>query len=962
MGKHGVHVDLAIDNRDASLGGQIGLMKSGMKMETDYQMVDVYDGEDDVGTNPLHRFSSSINSEEGGFHWIVGNRGSGKSEVINHLFTNLVKIYSTDKNKESGKQQIPRLPLYISAGSGGEAFDETLSFPRIERLASESLLEALKFIHKTKDKNDHYPILRRFLNQFMDNIDLDLTKTIEGLSDGVTLTEFAETVKKHSRKMVRITLFVDDLDKIDNATARQFLSSAQQDLQRLASAGVTVVFSVKKDFALEVREDVDLSYCGLFKWEDNPSKILQVPDMGDLGASLIHQLISRRLHYIHHVNSEAVDWSVSLYEPPHKDISEVLDHEQWNSYDIRNLRRNGSIVTLCAWLSVRKKPYTRDALRAMERILNSCEESHRKKELRPSDIERVLKKHDVEERYQIYAELERRFTDATSKNMGKPKNVISLQGKLDKELSLLKSKNGQALLEDALEITNEAVTFNGAWNSKLIQDLNVGINGPTDDKSVIMTVMRFVLEMATDETLLPDVVARTPDDLLSLIDSKKLVKLIDDQSQRLEEHRLSLNIPDTLDYTGSILQQAAQAVEVNFPSVTLKDPGLAPRQLDEAADMFSLEIASGIMGNPDRRTKEWQDCENAQEDDPRQFRRSLLTYIFLRLNNPINGNAKMTDEDLQYLRDFTIDLNSALSGGAGITEFLRSENFERYDETLENVLKKKEVWLMEDWAEYVLRNTRRDFRSGLMATSLFDMEVDVKKLKSKELTGSTLRSNLKLTQDITFRVRLRKDALIGSLDEEETLLEEVGEVADLLYESNDTQKVLSGFHDDNISTIMSSMEQNFGVRSASASEIHTRQLVTLLKHLRFWVTEAHTRLFSDLSLEEAEDPFPINPVLSSIIPISSPDLFNLFRLKLVIDTGTHQETEEFHHLTGNLSEPIFRAPTGTSIDSKGRQTIRYQIYHRFNEFQSVTINPGSIHIPRYQHLLDEVEEMRKGYL
>ena len=960
MGKHGDHVDLAIDRRDASLGGQKGLMKSGMKMEQDYRMVDVYDGEHDGETNPLHRFSSSINSEEGGFHWIVGNRGSGKSEVINHLFSNLVKNYSTDKNKESGKQQIPRLPLFISVGSGGEALDETLSFPRIERLVSESLLEALKFIHRTKDKNDHYSILRRFLNQYMDNINLDLNKTIEGLPGGLTLTEFAEHVMVHSKKMVRVTLFVDDLDKIDNATARQFLSSAQQDLQRLASAGVTVVFSIKKEFALEVREDGGLSYCGLFKWEDNPSKILQVPDMGDLGASLIHQLISRRLHYIHHVNSEAADWSVSLNKPPHKDISEVLDHEQWNSYDIRNLRRNGSIVTLCAWLSIRKKPYARDALRAMERILNSCEESNRKKELRPSDIERVLKKHDADEKRQINAELERRFTEATSKNMGKPKNVLALKAKLDTEFSLLKSKKGQALLEDALEITNEAVTFNGAWNSKLIQDLGASINGPTDDKSVIMTVMRFVLEMATDETLLPDVVARTPDDLLSLIDSKKLVKLIDDQSQRLEEHRLSLNIPEPSIELGSILHQARKMVEANFPSVTAKDSGLAPRQLDEAAAMFSLEIANGIMGNPDRRTKEWQDCKDAQEEDPRQFRRSLLTYIFLRLNNPINGNAKIPEEDLQYLRDFTIDLNSALSGGAGISEFLRSKNFEKYDETLENALKKNEVWLMEDWASYVLRNTQRDFRSTLMATSLFDIEVDVKKLKSKELTGSTLRSNLKLTQDITFRVRLGEVALIGAL--EETLLEEVDVVGELLYEPNDTQKVLSGSHDDNISTIMSSMEQNFGVRSASASVIHTRQLVTLLKHLRFWVTEAHTRFFSNLSPEESEDPFPINPVLSSIIPISSPDLSNLFRLKLVIDTGTHQETEEFHHLTGNLSEPIFRAPTGTSIDSKGRQTIRYQIYHRFNEFQSVTINPGSIHIPRYRILLEGVEEMRKGYL
>ena len=421
-----------------------------------------------------------------------------------------------------------------------------------------------------------------------------------------------------------------------------------------------------------------------------------------------------------------------------------------------------------------------------------------------------------------------------------------------------------------------------------------------------------------------------------------------------------MNIPEPSIELGSILHQARKMVEANFPSVTAKDSGLAPRQLDEAAAMFSLEIANGIMGNPDRRTKEWQDCKDAQEEDPRQFRRSLLTYIFLRLNNPINGNAKIPEEDLQYLRDFTIDLNSALSGGAGISEFLRSKNFEKYDETLENALKKNEVWLMEDWASYVLRNTQRDFRSTLMATSLFDIEVDVKKLKSKELTGSTLRSNLKLTQDITFRVRLGEVALIGAL--EETLLEEVDVVGELLYEPNDTQKVLSGSHDDNISTIMSSMEQNFGVRSASASVIHTRQLVTLLKHLRFWVTEAHTRFFSNLSPEESEDPFPINPVLSSIIPISSPDLSNLFRLKLVIDTGTHQETEEFHHLTGNLSEPIFRAPTGTSTDSKGRQTIRYQIYHRFNEFQSVTINPGSIHIPRYRILLEGVEEMRKGYL
>ena len=418
MGKHGQHVDLAIDNRDASLGGQKGLMESGMKMKLDYRMVDVYNPDENSDINPLRRFESSINSEAGGFHWIVGNRGSGKSEVINHLFTNQVKKYATEKNKESGKNQIPRLPLYISVGSGGEG-EVRLNFPRIEQLACKSLLEALKFIHGMKGKNDHYPKLQRILSKYMDNFDLDLTKTIQGLHDGLTLTDFVEMLNGQTRKMARVTLYVDDLDKVDNSTAKDFLGTCQQELQRLASTGVTVVFSIKKEFALEVRDQETLSYCGLFKWEENPSKILQVPDMGDLSSSYIHQLISRRLHYVHYVNEEAYDWSVSLSEPHHSSISEVLDSEEWNSYDIRNLRRNGSIVTLCAWLSIRNKPYARDALRAMELILNNCEEGHRKKELRPSDIERVLKKHDAKEKQAIRAELDRRFAKMRNNCMGK---------------------------------------------------------------------------------------------------------------------------------------------------------------------------------------------------------------------------------------------------------------------------------------------------------------------------------------------------------------------------------------------------------------------------------------------------------------------------------------------------------------------------------------------------------------
>ncbi|SVC87741.1 uncharacterized protein METZ01_LOCUS340595, partial [marine metagenome] len=95
------HVDLGVDNRNPGRAGQKKLLRIALGEESDFQMV-VFENY----KKKLERIQVGLNKRTGGFAWVIGDRGTGKSEVLAHLFCRQIERGSSNI--------VPRIPLYIS--------------------------------------------------------------------------------------------------------------------------------------------------------------------------------------------------------------------------------------------------------------------------------------------------------------------------------------------------------------------------------------------------------------------------------------------------------------------------------------------------------------------------------------------------------------------------------------------------------------------------------------------------------------------------------------------------------------------------------------------------------------------------------------------------------------------------------------------------------------------------------
>ena len=231
------HVDIGVDTRNPSHAGQSGLMEIGFGLLTDFEMVEFAH----YGDN-LDSVKETLNGPQGAYAWVIGGRGTGKSEVLTHLFA---KQISENKDKST-----PRLPLYISVsdeeGRPRDDPDGKVTIHTVNTLARKSLLEAFEYIRSHKDSG-HYKKLRKLV----DNGDFWDWANVQLRQEEFSLSVFLEHLEKTplSRGAFKLALFIDDLDKINVDSSIEFLSNSQQNFKRLvAQSDVVLLCAVKAEF------------------------------------------------------------------------------------------------------------------------------------------------------------------------------------------------------------------------------------------------------------------------------------------------------------------------------------------------------------------------------------------------------------------------------------------------------------------------------------------------------------------------------------------------------------------------------------------------------------------------------------------------------------------------------------------------------------------------------------------
>ena len=90
------HVNLGVDQRNPGRSGQTKLLRVAVGDQVDFEMVRF-----DWYREKLDRIQVSLNSRNGAYAWVIGDRGTGKSEVLSHLFCRQISM---------GKTKNPRLP------------------------------------------------------------------------------------------------------------------------------------------------------------------------------------------------------------------------------------------------------------------------------------------------------------------------------------------------------------------------------------------------------------------------------------------------------------------------------------------------------------------------------------------------------------------------------------------------------------------------------------------------------------------------------------------------------------------------------------------------------------------------------------------------------------------------------------------------------------------------------------
>ena len=774
-------VDLGVDNRNPGRAGQKKLLRVAFGEESDFQMV-VFENY----KKKLERIQVGLNKRTGGFAWVIGDRGTGKSEVLSHLFCRQIKSGSLKK--------VPRIPLYISVSSergrakvpGGVAKGK-VTMSLLNHLSSAALIDTFEFLREYDGKSEFYPELRELVKgQFYDWANVRLRQTDFDLQD--FLSDLREKVLSYRKEeLFTIVLIVDDIDKISEESATEFFSTHQTDLKQwVGDENIVILSSVTKEFIKEGRAYAGLNYCLNRRHMPKESELteLVVPDLGDLLASDVQDLINDRLTYLHYSKPEDrwdFEWESYFDRSPHVSSDKVLDDPKWASYDTRNMRRNAALLSLNAWVAVRKQEDIRQVLRSLQAVLNDCDKP--KEELTAKILENKLKANDSSEIRLLEDELVDRISEIKT-------------GRLQKEHILLSeftaaNEESEVLWRDLLNVTLEKSSL-GEWGIPAgmserragnIKDLTNNAFTAKRKNSAVFQFLNLIVELGTEDSskvLLPSLHSRTPDDVFSIITAEKLMALMTrvmvirkkaEFTKEMSSSAVKPILKESDSGRGSF-RPGTGIVGEAYHRVIGTDDGteeLDPRHAREIGMDMGLEIVRAVMllkDKPGESTTIWQkknhEIKTQQKDDSRQFRRSLLQWVALRTDAVgVESKALVAlDRVLQGVESFALQ-DPELAGA------------------LDTIVKRDAISISQDVLEGMKKNCESQFPESCSIG--FDVNWVGKPLNIEgDSAVNVLKSDLKASETITVWIRdqLEETDLSDIAFSLSVLYEELGKIED----------------------------------------------------------------------------------------------------------------------------------------------------------------------------------------
>jgi len=630
--------------RDPSQVGTEGLLGMAVGGEPGFKMV-VFD----FYKERLDDFKQTLQREAGSMSWVIGGRGTGKSEVLAHLFR-----VSVDESPTN-----PRLPLYISITdktareayqdariANGKGRDENLDSGSVTMglfnyLCSRSLLEALVYLRSMDEGKGRGSQGFSLLRKCLENDDLynDLTGD-EGVLDGTdfSLLNFMKLVRKNpmAREAFRLAIICDDFDKLSVGQVMPFFSDAQNDFQTLSGTHrVVIVSSVTKDFVKAGKTDPRMNYC--MSQTESKRKValgeLWVPDISELTSGDIQEFIDHRIRHLHW---DGVEWGFNSEKAPHERVQDVIEHELWDSYDTTPMRRNGSLLELNAWLSGRDEVSMRQIITCLDTVLNSGVIIP-KAELTPSLLESALKMNAEEEIEEIGKELHRRVKKAGVSQEQLRKEEMWLEDAREK------IERGEEDLWEALcTLVLDKIGL-GAWKP---EERGFGLRRITlnfSDKSGIFHFINLVNDLQEDTALLPKVVSRTPDEVFKKISPRHLqLELEKIQVEMKNEHKdgreEALHVEAQVDSASTAEEGASYGIISKAYKNALDDNDLEFKQLKKLGEdnriAFGHSMAYYIvrwMIGVGKWESVWRDVRKSFDDERHIFVNILMHWFSLVL-------------------------------------------------------------------------------------------------------------------------------------------------------------------------------------------------------------------------------------------------------------------------------------------------------------------------------------------
>tara|TARA_B100000029_G_scaffold515557_1_gene623229 strand:+ start:1505 stop:4318 length:2814 start_codon:yes stop_codon:yes gene_type:complete len=663
--------------RDPSAQGTKGLLEIAVGGETGFKMV-VFD----FYKERLEAFQKTLQREAGSMSWVIGGRGTGKSEVLAHLFR--VSVETEPSN--------PRLPIYISITDKtareeyqdfrvqtGKGRDENLDDGSVTMglfnyLCSRSMLEALKYLHSMDDASNTlhgFSLLRKCLEE--EEFYNSLTSEFGVLNNpNFSLNQFMEILQKNpmTKEAFRLAIICDDFDKLGPEAGLNFFSASQKDFQTLTGTyRVVLVTSVTKEFVKAGKTEPGMNYC--MGQTESERKVelgeLWVPDISELTSKEIQNFIDHRIRHLHW---DGVEWGFKPDKEPHKSVDDVIDNELWKSYDTTKMRFNGSLLELNAWLSGRGEVSMRQIISCLNTVLSS-KDIEPKIELTPKLLDSALLSNNQEEIQEINKELHRRILKAGVSTEQLEKEELWLE-----EAQKIRESGESNIWGDLCTLVLDKVGL-GKWKIPKRAKKH-GIQRITENfskKSGIFHFLNLVSELVGDPNVLPKVVSRTPDEIFAKFDERMLqVELNNigaetrgrEKGASKDKSSLEVDVEKPKKVDGGIIREAYRDA--------LSDCDLDYEQLENLGEDVRIVfghsmaywiarwfIGPGKWQNAKRKVKKSFDTE------PRIFANTLLQWF-----------AMVIDEEGDWELDILVALNEVIKGEdpLALANLLMSGNYD----------------------------------------------------------------------------------------------------------------------------------------------------------------------------------------------------------------------------------------------------------------------------------------------